>query len=538
VGARRLIVLLSVGLAFGCGGVIEAPRPAEGPAPGLPEDPGWWRDAVFMEVFVRAYQDSDGDGIGDLRGLISRLDHLNDGDPATSTDLGVTGLWLMPVFESPSYHGYDATDYYRIESDYGTVDDLRDLVAACHERGIRVILDLVLNHVSWKHPWFRGAYRPHDPHHEWFIWSTEGHTWRGPWQQPVWHQLPWWQRGWRHFNHSAYYGIFWRGMPDLNHRNPEVVAATDAVARFWVTEVGVDGYRLDAARHLVEDGVVQEDTPETHQRLRGFTAALRAVRPDALVVGEIWDGVEVVSGYGPAEVDLAFQFELAEALVAGVRQGDATPIQQVHAAIAEHMPDHRYASFLANHDQNRVMWHMDGDVDRARLAAALLMTGPGTPFLYYGEEIGMTGHKPDPQIRTPMQWSGEAGVGFTDGRPFIEPKADAATVNVAAQTDDPNSLLSAYRRLVKARGSLPILRRGSWEWVGGLPETVVVARRRWEGDEVLVVANLAAETVDLSLVATDVGEPILVEGPERSLPVHLDGLSGLTLVVFPVAEAR
>lgn len=271
--ARVGVALLALAGTAGCVGENAAAPSSTGPPPAVraasaPLDPPlpWWRSAVVYEVFVRSFADSTsgplaGDGIGDLAGLVERLDYLNDGDPARVGDLGVTALWLMPIAESPSYHGYDAVDYRRVDEEYGTNEDFRRLVDEAHRRGIRVIVDLVLNHTSSDHPWFRDAWRPGSPWHDWYIWSEEPQTVRGPWGQEVWHATPWWQRGWRRFAAYGYYGIFWSGMPDLDYRNPEVTAEARAISRFWLEQMGADGFRLDAIRHLIEDLPVQEDTP-------------------------------------------------------------------------------------------------------------------------------------------------------------------------------------------------------------------------------------------------------------------------------------
>ena len=220
----------------------------------------WWTEAVAYEVFVRSFADSDGDGIGDLQGLTGRLDDLNDGDPNTTGDLGVTALWLMPVSDSPSYHGYDTTDYQTIEPDYGTADDARALVAAARERGIRIIVDLVVNHTSVAHPWFLDAREPGSSHDDWYVWADERPAVSGPGGRPVWHPD----------GDRFYYGYFWDGMPDLNLAEPVVTSAIDDVARFWLNDIGVDGFRLDAARHLIEDGADLENTDATFDMASGL----------------------------------------------------------------------------------------------------------------------------------------------------------------------------------------------------------------------------------------------------------------------------
>ena len=203
---------------------------------GLP----WWNDRVFYEVFVRSFQDSDGDGIGDLNGLIERLDYLEE--------LGVSGLWLMPITTSPSYHGYDVVDYYQVDPDYGTNEDFLRLVEEAHARNMPVIVDLVLNHTSNEHSWFTASNDPAAPERDWYVWSDEDPGYRGPANQKVWHAG----------DDGYYYGVFWHGMPDLNLENPEPTAEMHEVARYWLEEMGADGFRLDAIKHLIEDGRLQE----------------------------------------------------------------------------------------------------------------------------------------------------------------------------------------------------------------------------------------------------------------------------------------
>lgn len=205
----------------------------------------WWNNRVFYEVFVRSFYDSDGDGIGDLQGVIQKLDYLQE--------LGVTGLWLMPVAQSPSYHGYDVMDYYAIEQDYGTNEDFLALMEAAHERDMVVIVDLVMNHTSNQHPWFIASAEGDPDYADFYIWEEQPGRYTSPWGSNVWHPR----------DGRYYYGLFWEGMPDLNYENPAVTAEMQKVIDFWLEEMGVDGFRLDAIRHLIEDGSVQENTPET-----------------------------------------------------------------------------------------------------------------------------------------------------------------------------------------------------------------------------------------------------------------------------------
>jgi glycosidase len=459
---RRLV---RFGVVAACAALAWAGACSAGDDPGRPAGEGvasaapWWNEAVFYEVFVRSFADSDGDGVGDLRGLTARLDYLNDDDPLTDSDLGVSGLWLMPVTQSPSYHGYDTSDYYVVEEDYGTNQDLQDLVAAAHQRGMAVIVDLMLNHTSTEHPWFvQAAADPGSATRDWYLWRTDDTGGQSPWNTPVWHAA----------DGDYYYGLFGPGLPDLNYRSTAVTEQMRQVARFWLEEMGVDGFRLDAVRHLIEDqqaleqGRTSLDTPQTHAWLVGWDDQLDAVDPAALTVGEIWDDTTAAAPYVTGnQVDLTFEFSLADGLLSAAESGDPAALDRALSAVLASYPPGQYAPFLTNHDQERVMTQLGGDVGRAKTAASALLTLPGVPFVYYGEEIGMTGAKPDERIRTPMQWSADPHAGFSPTTPWQPPNDDYREVNVAAQTTDPDSLLSHYRRLIHLRARHPALRTGS-----------------------------------------------------------------------------
>ncbi len=472
--------------------------PAEGP---------WWADAVVYEVFVRSFADSDADGIGDLRGLTARLDYLNDGDPSTSGDLGVTAVWLMPVAESPSYHGYDVVDYRTVEADYGSNDDFTSFVAAAHDRGIRVIVDFVVNHTSVDHPWFAEARAPGSARDAWYVWADDPPAWNGPDGQRVWHAA----------GDRVYYGFFWEGMPDLDLTNPAVTAELEAVAAYWLDEMGVDGFRIDAAQHLVEDGPEQVDTPATHAWLAGFRDAIHATDPDALVLGEVFNTRLVTSSYiDTGSLDLVFDFDLAGTLRNAARLGDAGSVLASLADLPARYPSGGYATFLSNHDQNRVMSELRGDAAAARSAAAMLLTAPGVPVLYYGEEVGLEGRKPDPDIRTPLPWTAELpGRGFTDGTPWapFAPGADAATI--AGQDADVASLLSSYRLLVGLRTTHAALATGDLVAARASSPSVAAWLRRDPLQTLLVVHNLADE--DLADVRLSLPAGALCGVPETSL---------------------
>jgi glycosidase len=460
--------------------VVAAAQPTRAPI-----DTTWRRGGTCYEIFVRSFLDSDGDGIGDFNGLAQKLDYINDGDPRSTKSLGAKCIWLMPIDASPSYHGYDVKNYYRVDPEYGTTADFKRLVTEAHRRGIEVLVDLVLNHASSQHPYFLEAL--HDtasPHRNWFRWSATPRDDKGPWGQQLWHKSP--------EREEWYYGIFTSEMPDLNYENPEVRAEAARVAKFWLTEMGVDGFRLDAVPYLVEEGTAVSNTPGTHAVLRDFSAAVRRAAPGAFTVGEVWDSIGAIMPYYPDQLDSYFSFELSDALLDAVRTGAATTLLSSYARMNRAMPGTRWSPFLRNHDQTRTVTALGGDRVAARQAAELLLTLPGLPFVYYGEEIGMTGDKPDPRLRTPMQWTPGRAAGFTTGAAWEPLQPDTATANVAVQTGDSASLLVHYRKLIHLRANNPALGGGDFLPLQSSDPAVAAYLRRSGSHVVLVVANLAA----------------------------------------------
>ncbi len=475
----------------------------------------WWNDRVFYEIFVRSFKDSDGDGIGDFAGLTASLDYLNDGDATTTDDLGVTGIWLMPISPSPSYHGYDVTDYRTVNPDYGTMEEFVAFLDAAHERGIAVLMDLVINHSSRDHPWFVASAAEDPDYADWYLWSDADPGTTSPWSGgPLWHPS----------DDRYYYGLFWEGMPDLNLDNPATKAEVYDIARFWLEDVGVDGFRLDGARHLIEDGEVVSDTPATVAWLEELNEYIHSIAPDALVLGEVWSPTETVAGYIPEALDLAFEFDLAAAGGTVIQEQDFTNLEVATQTALVSYPPLQYATFLTNHDMNRIMSEVRGDVAIAKLAATWLLTSPGVPFVYYGEEVGLEGVKPDETIRTPMPWNGAGpDVGFTTGVPWQPADDGFGTANVADQTDDPASLLSHYRALIQDRATSVALRRGALLGVETNAPSVAAYLRTEGTDHVLVVLNAAdGYATDLSLQ--------LPSGP-------LAGMQGVVPVVGPEATA-
>jgi alpha-amylase len=444
--------------------------------------PPWTSGAVCYEVFVRSFFDSDGDGVGDLDGLIRKLDYINDGDPASTTDLGASCIWLMPIAASPSYHGYDVTDYYRVEPAYGSNADFKRFVAAAHRRGIKVLVDLVLNHTSDRNPWFQAALRDSSsPYRSWYRFApVPGGP--GPWGAPAWRRSP--------VRDEYYYGLFSPSMPDLDYHTPAVREEAMKIATFWLREMGVDGFRLDAVQYLVEQGTCQMDCAGTHAFLRAWQAHVDSVEPGAYTVGEVWDSLGELLTYYPDQLTSYFTFELADSLRTAVRRGSVGGMLAEYLRLQDTMPSYRWSPILSNHDATRIMTVLGGDAAKAKVAATLLLTLPGLPFVYYGEAIGMTGDKPDPRLRTPMQWTPATGVGFTTGRAWESPQPDSMTVNVAVETRDPGSLLNLYRRLIHLRKANPALAEGRLVPLrAGSPKIAAYLRvAGWR--TVLVVANL------------------------------------------------
>lgn len=497
---RAVLAPLTLALVF-CSAAPQRRDPGDAVPTGStrPASPAWqhdWvRDAVFYQVFVRSFRDSDGDGKGDLRGLVEKLDYLNDGKPETTTDLGVTGIWLMPVFESPSYHGYDTVDYETIERDYGTNADFETLCREARKRGIRVIVDLVLNHSGSGHPWFQdAASSPTSAKRDWYVWRADDAGWGPPWggSAPTWHAK----------NGAFYYGVFWSGMPDLNWRNAALKEEMKRVAALWLSR-GASGYRLDATRYLVETGggAGQSDTAETHAALREISGHLRRIDPATFLVAENWTETRNIAPYfgdtrtvaGGDEMPSNFNFPLADEILKGVNRADAAGIAAKLNEVAQVYPAGVLdAPFLTNHDQVRLATQLGKSPSKLRNAAAILLTLQGVPFVYYGEELGLENGTTnnDEAKRTPMPWDASPGGGFTTGTPWFGFAPGQSGVNVAAQTADGSSLLSRYRNLIRVRAASEALRRGDLTSVKSTG-AVLSFLRRSANERVFVAHNLS-----------------------------------------------
>ncbi len=449
----------------------------------------WWNDAVFYELFVRSFYDSDGDGIGDFQGIIEKLDYLNDGDPNTETDLGITAIWLMPMMESPSYHGYDVTDYYHTEPDYGSMADFEEFLDEAHARGIKVIIDLVLNYSSNQHPWFTQSANTSNNFRDWYVWSDNYPGFSGPWGQPVWHGN----------GGDFYYGLFWSGMPDLNYNHQPVKDEMFNVTNFWLDK-GVDGFRLDAIKYLIEDGTTLENTPETFSLLEEFNTVYKTNNPDAFAIGEVWSGTSSIIPYVQNDrLDVCFDFDLASEILHAVNSGTPNGIQQQVQEIQSAYPALQYGTFLTNHDMDRVYDQIGSNPDKMKLAASIYLTLPGIPFIYYGEEVNMIGTGAHENIRRPMQWSDAAHAGFSISSPWNPVGSNYATNNVADMEADPNSLLTHYKKLIHIRNQQEALRRGNYVSIEADASSVLSFARIHEEEAVIIISNFGTQAHNTSL---------------------------------------
>lgn len=480
-----LIVALIVALAFGLLGVAAAQQlpasssdPVAAPAARFARPPS---EGVWYEIFVRSFQDSDGDGIGDLAGVTVRLPYLSE--------LGVDGIWLTPIHPASSYHGYDVTDYTAVAAEVGDLDDFGALVAEAHARGIRVILDLVPNHTSRDHPWFQAALAGDEEARKRYVWRDADPGWVGL-GGPAWHPA----------GDEVYLGLFWSGMPDLNFENPWVRAELQKIMRFWL-ERGVDGFRVDAIQHIVEseDGIIA-GTPGTMAWVREMQAWLRRVAPHAFWLGETYalSAPAVAAYHHEGDLDMSLDYPFWAALFDALSQRSAGPLETALEQSARlYPPQASRAVFSANHDQLRpasVLGVLGRDEPRLKLVAGLLTTLPGTPLLYYGQEIGLPNGpgQRDEQKRTPMTWSAGPGRGFSDARPWTGFSSDDPALSVEAQRADPDSLWSTYRTLIALRRGVPALVRGTTTVLAPEAAQLLAFVREEGGERVLVVANLGA----------------------------------------------
>lgn len=442
-------------------------------------DTYWWNDAVFYEIFVRSFYDSDNDGTGNFRGIINKLDYLNDGDSTTTTDLGITAIWLMPFMKSPSYHGYDVSDYYSTNPAYGSMADFQELVADAHAHGIKVIIDFVMNHTSDQISWFSQSANNQNGYRDWYIWSPTNPGYPGPWGETVWFYK----------NNAYYYGIFNSGMPDLNYRNPAVQAEMFNITNFWLDK-GIDGFRLDAVKYLIEDGSVQQNTPETLDLIAQFNTVYKTANPDAFSIGEVWDNTSTIIPYVQENrLDACFEFTLAGSILDAVNSGSPSSIQNQLNIIQQSYPVLQYGTFLTNHDMDRVFTQLGADQNKMKLASTVYLTLPGIPFIYYGEEVGMIGSGADENKRRPMQWTPGTYAGFSTHIPWESVGTNYVTNNVETMMQDQGSLLEHYKKLIRIRNKHAALRRGYFLNVNCSDVNVLSYARVYEDNAIVVLSN-------------------------------------------------
>ena len=472
-------------LAAGCSTTPHLDNQAETPASN-------WPNGISYEIFVQSFCDSDNDSIGDIKGMTSKLDYLDD--------LGIEAVWLMPISPSPSYHKYDVTDYYSIHPDYGTMEDFKKFVEEAHKRDIHVVIDLVLNHSGSDHPWFKEAAKNEkSPYRDYYVWAhkddprTKGEgktTGADSYNVNHWHSVA--------GSDYKYFGYFWGGMPDLNFDNPKLREEVYKIGRFWLQEIGVDGFRLDAARHIFPD----DREKDNHQFWEEFRSEMQKVKPDVYLVGEVWAESEMVAPYTKG-LPALFNFEMSWAILKALNKGTGDSLAIKHANIQRIYnnvnPDFTDATILSNHDQNRIMSELNGNTAKAKVAAALLFTLPGSPYIYYGEEIGMRGKKPDEEIREPFLWdvAGKDECRTT----WMEPKnsTEQTVAPVAVQEKDENSILNHYKTLIKVRNNSKALTFGNIEPVPVNNKAVSAFLRTQDDVSVLVLHNVSGSEVSIAV---------------------------------------
>lgn len=462
--------------------------------------PDWYRHAIFYEVNIRSFQDSDGDGIGDLKGLITRLDDLKA--------LGVDALWLMPMYPTPFIDsGYDIADYQGINPEYGTLADFDALLAAAHARGIRVMTDLVLNHTSDEHAWFKESRSSKtNPKADWYVWSDTPSdpnigcgTVNDTFGKEAWKLDP--------TRNQYYYHRFYPGQPDLNYRNPEVVKATLDVAKFWLDR-GVDGFRCDVIALLYESATKCDFIPETQAYIKQLRALVDTYK-DRTMVAESTDysGSAAYYGSGKDMFHMAFNFSygylwglpFAGTLAANI----AKPFEQ---ALANNPPGAQDALPIGSHDVNRAFVAAREIESRWLRAAFVQMTMPGTPYIYYGEELAL---RPGTQVvvdgrdvaRTPMLWSKGAGFGFTTGKPWIAFGAEPEKTNLEVEKADPKSTYSFYQKLLAVRRGREAFGSGALKILPADDSSVLVYTRSTSDETYVMALGMDEEDAHTATVA-------------------------------------
>lgn len=435
---------------------------------------------TYYEIFVRSFKDSNGDGVGDLNGITEKLDYLKD--------LGINGIWLMPICKSPSYHGYDVSDYYSIQPEYGTLDDLQNLIDEAHKRDIKVIMDFEINHTSTQNQWFIDAStNKSSPYRDYYIWTDD--------MSKVTHSSAMGTKDWTKngSNNELYYSIFDKGMPDLNMDNPNVVNEVERVAKFYLDK-GIDGFRLDAAKWIFDQ------KSKNVAFWKEFNQYIKSVNPNAITVGEVWDApynnIEYTDG-----LDSFFEFSTGPYIISRINGksigGFPNDYQSVQKMYTDNNPDFVVASFLTNHDQVRIMNSLNDDF-KMKEAALMNLTVPGTSFIYYGEETGMEGGKPDEQIREPFIWDDKDTSKNTSWELSTN---DASKVAVSEQEQDKNSILNFYKDILKVKNNNKSLRYGEMKSIDNNDSDVMVMERTYQGETSYVIINDNDSAMDVAVPA-------------------------------------
>ena len=452
---------------------------------------------TFYEIFVGGFSDSNGDGIGDLRGVINRLDYLNDGDPNSGKSLGITGIWLMPIMFSISYHKYDVIDYKTIDPKYGTMDDVRELVAECHKRGINVIIDLVLNHTSNQHKWFQEARKARqngDTANKYYDYYTvkQGAA------SGAWYNFATDPQG----NQWIYEGNFDSGMPELNYDNPAVKEEIEDIVKFWLTDVGIDGFRLDAVKYFYLG-----DDAKNVQLLDWFNKMCQTYKQDVYIVGENWSPEPSVINYYKAVNCFDFSFsELSGYVISSAKYGAAgiftSAVESYYNRTKEANPDAIMAPFLSNHDMDRSAGYLSAEDKSLQLAASMYLLMSGNPYIYYGEEIGMKGVRgtanSDANRRLAMLWGDKDKVKDPVGANYDSKNQTNGTVK--SQLRDKNSIYNHYKNLIAIRNANPEIARGKVTAIKTLGESIAALRFEYNNSVVYVLHNVSdfEMTIDLS----------------------------------------
>lgn len=472
----------------------------------LPESvPDLGHSRVFYEIFVGSFSDSDGDGTGDLRGIINRMDYLNDGDPSSGRSLGIGGIWLTPIFKSPSYHKYDVTDYYTVDPAFGTEQDLKDLIAICHERDVLLILDLPINHTGRYNEWYSNfvvAHRQGDTASEWYDFYSwyDGKAGSAP-AGRSYSQVS----GTDHYYECNFDG----DMPELNFESEAVKKAVVDIAKHYI-DMGIDGFRFDAAKY-----VFFGDHQRSLEFWKWYLNELRGMKPDIYTVAEVWDGDGITDIYFEATNCFDFTISQASGLISETAQkGDVNRytnyVENYINRVTSIRAGAQITPFIANHDMDRAAGFLTVASGHMQMAANLYLLGPGTPFIYYGEEIGIRGSRgganTDANRRLAMKWGDDDAV--TDPKGATYPASSQIETTVAEQRLDPASLYTYYKKVINARNANPEIALGSYKALKLTGTNVGGFIAEYEGSKVIVIHNttISTKTVDLAslgLTATE-----------------------------------